>query len=146
MMLLSLVGIALLAYMVDSENVLLLTLAVMGVIVGFLRFNTYPARIFMGDTGSQFLGFSVVVLLVILTQQSSQVLNPALPLLLIGVPLFDTAFVMLKRMYGGKSPFVADKNHVHHQLLKFNFDHHEAVIIIYLLQSFFVGSAILMRF
>ena len=146
MMLLTLAGIALLAYLADGMEVLLIVLAMMGVIVGFLRFNTYPARIFMGDTGSQFLGFTVVTLLIILTQKTSPVLNPAIPLLLLGVPLFDTVFVIIKRIYTGKSPFVADKNHIHHQLLALKFDHYEAVILIYLLQALFVGGAMLLRY
>ena len=142
-MLLSLAGMGLLAYLADGLDILIVMLAVMGAVVGFLRFNTYPARVFMGDTGSQFLGFAVVTLLIILTQQTNPALNPALPLLLLGVPLFDTAFVIIRRIYYGKSPFVADKNHVHHQLLALNFDHYEAVVIIYLAQALFVVSAVL---
>ena len=70
-----------------------------------------------------------------LTQQVNTALNPAIPLLLLGVPLFDTAFVIIKRIYYGKSPFVEDKNHVHHQLLARKLDHNEAVVIIYLVQA-----------
>ena len=146
MMLLTLAGIAFLAYIADGVELLLIVMSMMGVIVGFLRFNTYPARIFMGDTGSQFLGFTVVTLLVILTQKTSPALNPALPLLLLGVPLFDTAFVIIKRIYTGRSPFAADKNHIHHQLLALKFDHYEAVVMIYLVQALFVGCAIIMRY
>jgi UDP-GlcNAc:undecaprenyl-phosphate GlcNAc-1-phosphate transferase len=145
-MLLSLAGMALLAYLADGLDILMVIMTVMGAIVGFLRFNTYPARVFMGDTGSQFLGFTVVTLLITLTQKTNMALNPALPLLLLGVPLFDTAFVTIRRIYYGKSPFVADKNHVHHQLLALNLDHYEAVVIIYLAQALFVASALLLRY
>jgi UDP-GlcNAc:undecaprenyl-phosphate GlcNAc-1-phosphate transferase len=145
-MLLSLAGMALLAYLADGLDILMVIMTVMGAIVGFLRFNTYPARVFMGDTGSQFLGFMVVTLLIMLTQKINMALNPALPLLLLGVPLFDTAFVTIRRIYYGKSPFVADKNHVHHQLLALNLDHYEAVVIIYLAQALFVASAVLLRY
>jgi UDP-GlcNAc:undecaprenyl-phosphate GlcNAc-1-phosphate transferase len=93
--LLSLAGVAILALLADSTNLLLITLAVIGAIAGFLRFNTYPARIFMGDTGSQFLGFSAGVLMIMLTQQVNTALNPAIPLLLFGLPLFDTLFVIM---------------------------------------------------
>ena len=144
--LLSLSGVAILALMSDNTNLLLFTLTVIGSIVGFLRFNTYPARIFMGDTGSQFLGFTASVLLIMLTQQVNPALNPAIPLLLLGVPVFDTLFVIIKRVYYGKSPFSPDKNHVHHQLLVLNFDHYEAVIIIYLVQAIFVFSGIVFRY
>lgn len=144
--LLSLAGVAILALLSNGDNLLLITLTVIGSIVGFLRFNTYPARIFMGDAGSQFLGFSSGVLMIMLTQQVNPALNPAIPLLLLGVPVFDTLFVMIKRGYYGKSPFSPDKNHIHHQLLALNFDHYEAVIVIYLVQSLFVFSGIVFRF
>ena len=144
--LLSLAGVAILALFADGTDLLLITLAVVGSIVGFLRFNTYPARIFMGDTGSQFLGFSAGVLMIMLTQQVNPALNPALPLLLLGVPVFDTLFVMIKRIYYKKSPFSPDKNHVHHQLLALDFDHYEAVVIIYLVHAIFVFSGIMFRY
>jgi UDP-GlcNAc:undecaprenyl-phosphate/decaprenyl-phosphate GlcNAc-1-phosphate transferase len=144
--LLSLAGVAILALLADSTNLILITLAVIGSIAGFLRFNTYPARIFMGDTGSQFLGFSAGVLMIMLTQQVNTALNPAIPLLLLGLPLFDTLFVIIKRIYYGKSPFSPDKNHVHHHLLALNFDHYEAVVIIYLVQAVFVFSGIMLRY
>jgi len=144
--LLSLAGVAILAFLSDGNDLLLLTSAVIGAIAGFLRFNTYPARIFMGDTGSQFLGFSSGVLMIMLTQVVNPALNPALPLLLFGLPVFDTLFVMTRRIYYGKSPFSPDKNHIHHQLLALNFDHYEAVIIIYLAQAIFVFSGIAFRY
>lgn len=146
MMFLTLAGTALLSYLSDGFDVLMLSIAVMGAIMGFLRFNTYPARIFMGDTGSQFLGFVVATILVMLTQLTNPVLNPALPLLLLGVPLFDTAFVITKRLYYRKSPFLADRNHIHHQILALKFDHYEAVVMIYLAQAVFVTAALLMRY
>ena len=144
--LLSLAGVAILALLADNTNLLLITLAVIGAIAGFLRFNTYPARIFMGDTGSQFLGFSAGVLMILLTQQVNTALNPAIPLLLFGLPLFDTLYVIIRRIYYGKSPFSPDRNHVHHQLLALNFDHYEAVVIIYLVQAVFVFSGIMFRY
>jgi UDP-GlcNAc:undecaprenyl-phosphate GlcNAc-1-phosphate transferase len=144
--LLSLAGVAILSYMADGTGLMLVSLVIMGAIAGFLRFNTYPARIFMGDTGSQFLGFTACVLTVILTQKTNPALNPAIPLLLLGLPLFDTLFVMLKRIYHGNSPFSPDKNHTHHQLLALGFDHYEAVIIIYLAQALFVLSGVLFRY
>ena len=144
--LLSLAGTGFIAYLADGMDLLIIIIAVMGAITGFLRFNTYPARIFMGDAGSQFLGFTIGVLLVLLTQEINPALNPAIPLLLIGLPVFDTMFVVFKRIYHGHSPFSPDKNHVHHQLLALRFDHYEAVIIIYLVQAVFVVSGVLFRY
>ena len=146
MVLLSLCGIALLAYLASGAEVLIIAVAVLGAVLGFLRYNAYPARIFMGDAGSQFLGFTVAVLAIILTQQTNRALNPALPLLLLGVPIFDTLFVMSKRLYYGQPPFSADNNHIHHQLLGLGLDHYEAVAVIYIIQTLFVVAALLFRY
>jgi UDP-GlcNAc:undecaprenyl-phosphate/decaprenyl-phosphate GlcNAc-1-phosphate transferase len=134
------------AYMADAGFVLLATVSVMGSILGFLRFNTYPARIFMGDGGSQFLGFSAGVLVVVLTQEANTALSPALPLLILGLPILDTLLVMSERIYEGRSPFVADRKHIHHRLLALGFDHYEAVVAIYALQSSLILGAYFLRF
>ena len=144
--LLSLGIIGILAYPTGDSSVLLLTASVIGSIVGFLRFNTYPARIFMGDAGSQFLGFSAGVLVVMLTQESNTALSPALPVMILGLPILDTAMVIGERLYEGRSPFLPDKNHIHHKLLTLGFDHYEAVFVIYLLQSLLVAAAYFLRF
>lgn len=145
--LLSLAAIAVLAYMTtDAGFVLLATVSVIGSILGFLRFNTYPARIFMGDGGSQFLGFCAGVLAIILTQEANTALSAALPLLLLGLPILDTLMVMAERMYEGRSPFVADRKHIHHRLLALGFDHYEAVFAIYLLQASLIVGAYFLRF
>ena len=144
--LLSLGIMAILSYLTDDSGVLLATASVIGSIVGFLRFNTYPARIFMGDGGSQFLGFSAGVLVIILTQKSNTALSPALPLMILGLPLLDTVMVISERLYDKRSPFSPDKNHIHHKLLALGFDHYEAVFMIYLLQSLLVAAAYFLRF
>jgi len=109
-------------------------IVLMGAILGFLRFNTHPARIFMGDAGSQFLGFSVGVLSIQLTKQAATPLSTALPLLLIGLPVLDTLTVMVLRLQAGRSPFAGDRHHFHHRLLDLGFDHYEVVIVIYAVQ------------
>lgn len=142
----SMAGLALLAYMAEDRVVLLLTAAVMGAIVGFLRFNTYPARVFMGDAGSQFLGFSAGVLVIVLTQKSNPALSPAMPLLLLGLPILDTFIVMGQRVYEGRSPFKPDRNHIHHKLLSLGYDHYEAVVLVYAAQATLVTSAVYFRY
>ncbi len=144
--LLSLAGIALIAYVTVNSNIALIALAVMGSILGFLRFNTYPARIFMGDTGSQFLGFTLGVMVVLLAQQEDTPISSFIPLLVLGLPIIDTMQVMLKRIRQGQSPFKPDKNHIHHQLLALGFNHYESVLIIYLIQALMVGSAYLLLY
>ncbi len=126
--------------------VVTVALVVVGSILGFLRFNTYPARIFMGDGGSQFLGFTVGVLAIVLTQTEGVPLSAALPILLLGLPILDTLTVMLLRMFRGQSPFKADRTHIHHKLLALGFDHHEAVIVIYFAQACLFLAAWFLRF
>src|SRR5450432_944787 len=108
-----------------------MALAFSGAILGFLRFNTFPASVFMGDAGSQLLGFAVGVLSLRATQSGDSAISAATPILLLALPILDTLSVMVQRVSEGRSPFSADKNHIHHKLLGFGFDHHEAVMVIY---------------
>jgi UDP-GlcNAc:undecaprenyl-phosphate/decaprenyl-phosphate GlcNAc-1-phosphate transferase len=144
--LLSLTVIALLAYLGDGQQLMVMALAVCGAIFGFLRYNTHPASIFMGDTGSQFLGFSLGVLTILLVQSVNTALSPVLLILILGLPILDTASVMYQRLREGRSPFSPDKNHLHHKLLSSGLHHYEAVTAIYLLQSLFLGAALLLRY
>lgn len=137
---------ALMAYMVHDLDLFMLAMALLGCIIGFLRFNTHPAQIFMGDGGSQFLGFAAGVLVIQLTQKSGTILSPAMPLLLLGLPLIDTFLVMGQRLAEGRSPFRPDKNHLHHKLMALGFDHYEAVVVIYSLQTLLVTLAYALRY
>jgi UDP-GlcNAc:undecaprenyl-phosphate GlcNAc-1-phosphate transferase len=120
--------------------------AVGGSLVGFLRYNSYPARVFMGDGGSQLLGFLAGVLAVQVSQSPELPYSAALPLLLLGLPIIDTLTVMAIRIRHGRSPFSADRNHLHHRLMQIGFDHFEAVAIIYVLQGALFLLAWRMRF
>lgn len=143
--LLSFAGMACLAYLGGDHTVTLLMVPVLGGLLGFLRFNTYPARIFMGDAGSQFLGFFMAVSAVVLTDPQRGPYTPPLGLFLLGLPLLDTVGVMMQRLKEGRSPFVADKNHLHHKLLAMGLSHYEAVLMIYLLQATLVSLAYVLR-
>ncbi len=132
--LLCLSAIALLAAICGNGLVLTLSLIECGAILGFLRYNTHPAQIFMGDSGSQLLGYSIGVLAILATQGDSTSVSAALPLLLLGLPILDTFAVMWQRIRAGRSPFSSDRNHLHHKLLALNFAHAEAVALVYLLQ------------
>ncbi len=143
--LLSFCCIGYLSYLVENTTVTLLSLALIGAIFGFLRFNTYPASLFMGDTGSQFLGFSMVTASLALTQGNTA-LSPVLPLIIFGFPVLDTMTVMLYRLSERRSPFLPDKKHFHHRLMALGLFHTEAVFTIYLIQALFVVSAFIFRF
>jgi len=136
--------IAYLAYKTGMTSVFFFSVSIVGVLLGFLRFNTYPATVFMGDTGSQLLGYSGIVLAIKLTQESPG-LSPVLPLFFFGLPILDTLSVMVQRMVEGKSPFIADNNHMHHKLMRLGLSHTEAVFSIYLAQSLLIILGLFFR-
>jgi UDP-GlcNAc:undecaprenyl-phosphate GlcNAc-1-phosphate transferase len=133
--LLCLSAIALLAAHSGNTTVTAFALIEAGAILGFLRFNTHPARCFMGDSGSQVLGFTIGVLSILSTQGENSQVSTALPLLIVGVPILDTLNVMSTRLRQGRSPFSPDRNHLHHRLLEIGLGHAESVSVLYLLQA-----------
>ena len=143
---LSLIALATLGFLAGSTLVMGLALAAVGGLLGFLRYNSHPARVFMGDSGSQVLGFTVAFLTIYLTQVADTALSAALPLLLLGVPIADILAVLYQRIAGGMNWFKASRNHVHHRLLDLGFRHYETVIIIYSIQASLVVSAVLLRY
>ena len=109
--LLCLCAIAIFGAICGNRPVTGIALIECGAILGFLRFNTHPARVFMGDGGSQLLGFSIGALAILATQGDRTALSAALPLLLLGLPIIDTLTVMLRRSLAGRSPFVSDHHY-----------------------------------
>lgn len=150
MSLLSLSSIVYLAYMADESTArhatILIALATIGGVFGFLRYNTHPARVFMGDGGSQFLGFTLGFLAVYLIEQVNPALSPALPALYLGLPVIDILVVFVQRVYHGMNWFRASKNHIHHRLLALGFEHYEAVVIKYSIQTLFVVCAMFLGY
>lgn len=142
---LSFAGIAYLSYLSHDSTVLIFAAGFLGGLLGFLRYNTYPARIFMGDAGSQLLGFFMGILVILLCDSSRGPFSPSVGLLIMGLPFLDTIAVMGNRLAKGGSPFVGDRNHVHHKLLALGFSHYEAVIVIYAIQAVMVGLGYLLR-
>jgi UDP-GlcNAc:undecaprenyl-phosphate GlcNAc-1-phosphate transferase len=132
-------------YLPQNHFIAVFCAAASGAIFGFLRFNTYPATIYMGDAGSQLLGFLAITLALGLTQVNTP-LSPFLPLILLGFPVLDTLTVMAERISNGNSPFKADKNHFHHKLMRLGLFHTEAVVTIYLITAFLVIMAFIFRF
>jgi UDP-GlcNAc:undecaprenyl-phosphate GlcNAc-1-phosphate transferase len=143
---LCLCAVALLSSVGDQGPSAALALAFAGAVLGFLRFNTYPASVFMGDAGSQLLGFAIGVLSVRASQAPANEISAAIPILLLALPILDTLSVMVQRIGEHRSPFSPDKNHIHHKLLSLGFDHHEAVMVIYALQAALFVAAYFLRF
>jgi UDP-GlcNAc:undecaprenyl-phosphate GlcNAc-1-phosphate transferase len=144
--LLSLGLLAVFAAQLGEVGYLILALTTTGGLLGFLRFNTHPASIFMGDTGSQFIGFTAAALTILLMQNESLPVSPMLPVLIFGLPILDTLSVMGVRLVRGRPIFQADRSHLHHQFLKMGFQHYQVVAILYSLQAVVVGFAYALRY
>jgi UDP-GlcNAc:undecaprenyl-phosphate GlcNAc-1-phosphate transferase len=121
---------------------LIICLIMIGSCLGFLVYNFPPANVFMGDTGSMFLGYiiSVVGLLGFKTETFTSLI---IPMLLLFVPILDTILAMLRRMLKGKSISSADKEHLHHQLLKTTHSQKTTVLIMYAINSLFAVVSVL---
>ena len=144
--LISIAAIAYMAYQYEGFHVIFIAAATIGGIFGFLKFNSHPARIFMGDAGSQTLGFILAVLVVYLSQNVNPVISPVIPLFLLGLPLVDSLVVFFIRARRGDSLVVPTKDHLHHRLLSLGFYHYESVIVIYTIQTLFVFVALIMPY
>jgi UDP-GlcNAc:undecaprenyl-phosphate GlcNAc-1-phosphate transferase len=128
-----------------STFVALTMAALMGSLVGFLFFNFNPARIFMGDSGSYFLGFVLATTALAgggLQQKASTAVSLLVPVLALGVPIFDTLFSMFRRLIERRPLFSADRGHVHHRLLDLGLTHRRAVIFLYGISSVLAAGAI----
>ncbi|CAM3619637.1 MraY family glycosyltransferase [Hydrogenibacillus schlegelii] len=120
----------------------LMAAALVGSLAAFLIFNFHPAKIFMGDSGSLFLGYMMAVMALLGFKQVA-LTSFIVPLLVLAVPLSDTLFAIVRRMLNGQSIAAPDKRHLHHALLAVGLSHRQAVLAIYGLSAFFGLSAIL---
>lgn len=122
--------------LMGNYMVAMLCLVLLGSIIGFLFFNFHPAKIFMGDTGSLFLGFCLTMLSMLGFKQIA-IVSFITPLIIIGVPLSDTFFAIIRRKLQKKPIFSPDKGHLHHCLRELGFSHRQTVLIIYGIAAFF---------
>jgi len=132
-----------LSIITSNWPVALLCAVLLGSIIGFLFFNFHPASIFMGDTGSLFLGFCLATLSV-LGFKSAVAISFLVPILILGVPLSDTVLAIVRRKLNNKPISVADKGHLHHCLLDLGFSTRKTVIIIYGVAAVFGSCAMLL--
>jgi UDP-GlcNAc:undecaprenyl-phosphate GlcNAc-1-phosphate transferase len=102
--------------------------ATIGAALGFLAYNLHPAEIIMGDTGSMFLGFLIAAIGISLTQDPVRPVEPWVPIIALGVPLIDTAWAVVRRTARGEPFFVADRGHIHHQLLRRGLTQRDAML------------------
>ncbi|CAM4372373.1 MAG: MraY family glycosyltransferase [Paenibacillus macerans] len=134
--------IAVMAFVMGNVMVALLCLLLLGSILGFLYFNFHPAKIFMGDSGALFLGFCLALLSLLGFKQVA-IVSFLTPLILIGVPLSDTMFAIVRRWMQKKPIFSPDKGHLHHCLRELGFSHRQTVLIIYGIAAFFGVLAVI---
>lgn len=131
---LSLFFVSILRYDLDPVTKIytaIITAALAGSTLGFLPFNFNPAKIFMGETGSAFLGFTLGVISIQGGLKSYAAISIAIPLLILGLPLFDTIFAILRRVTSGKSIMEADRGHLHHKLIDMGLSHRQSVVVMY---------------
>jgi len=125
------------ALLSHSSLVALMTLALTGAIVGFLRFNFNPATIFLGDSGSLFIGFLLSALALEGAQKAPTVIAVAIPVVSFGLPILETSLSVLRRLISGRPVFTADREHIHHKLLQLGLSHREVVIVLYAVSALF---------
>ena len=133
-------------FAIQGGNVVMavLMLALLGSLTGFLFFNFSPAKIFLGDCGSLFLGFTIASASVMCATKSAALVGLALPILVLGVPIFDTFFSMLRRFLDRRGMFSPDRRHFHHKLIDMGIKQRHVVIIIYVMTLLSAGLGMFM--
>ena len=138
-------AVAFMAFLIGQAAMAILMLALLGSVTGFLFFNFYPAKIFMGDCGSMFLGFMIGASSVVCQAKTSTLVGLALPFLALGVPILDTSAALVRRrILERRSMFAADRNHLHHRLLDLGFHQRTVVIAVYAVTAISASIGIFM--
>ena len=122
---------------------LVLCASIIGCLIGFLKYNAFPAKIFLGDSGSYILGFIVInAVLLVSINSSARTLDLTFPIIVLAVPIADTIKVLIERLFSGRHPFLADRNHIHHIVSSKNITHKTTVFIITLYSILFAANGI----
>jgi UDP-GlcNAc:undecaprenyl-phosphate GlcNAc-1-phosphate transferase len=117
--------------------VALMSIALAGAILGFLRYNFNPATIFLGDCGSQFIGFLLSALALEGAQKAPTIIAVAIPVVSFGLPILETSLSVIRRLISGRPVFTADREHIHHKLLELGMSHRQVVIVLYAVSALF---------
>lgn len=132
------------ALIVSEPDVAILMAALAGACIGFLPYNLNPAKIFMGDTGSTFLGFILATVSIQGLFKFYAIISFAVPFLMLGLPIFDTCFAILRRVAKGQSPMSPDRGHIHHRLIDMGFSQKQAVAVLYIISAILGLSAVVL--
>ncbi|GEL78725.1 glycosyltransferase family 4 protein [Tenuibacillus multivorans] len=138
----ALLTISSMSIIMGNDLVMVMGFMLLGSTVAFLFYNFYPAKIFMGDTGALFLGYMIGVFS-LLGFKNVTVFSFIIPIVILGVPISDTIFAMIRRKLQGKPISAPDKSHLHHRLLQIGFSHPLTVLLIYVLSGIFSLAAVL---
>ncbi|MFJ8070419.1 glycosyltransferase family 4 protein [Peribacillus sp. NPDC096447] len=141
----ALVTIATMALIKGDLFVAMVALIVIGSTLGFLKYNFHPAKIFMGDTGALFLGY-IIAVLSLLGFKNVTMISLIVPIIILGVPISDTFFAIIRRVVNKQPISAADKSHLHHCLINLGFTHKQTVLLIYALAACFGLAAIIFSF
>ncbi len=118
-----------------QDDIAIIAVSLVGAIFGFLPYNFNPAKIFMGDTGATFLGFLLAIISIEGTMKSVTAIAVAIPILVLGLPIFDTLFAIIRRLINGRPIGEADRGHLHHRLLDMGLSHRMSVVILYIVSG-----------
>jgi len=141
--LISSITLFIIAILNNRTDAAILTAILSGAIIGFLPYNFNPASIFMGDTGAQLLGFLLAAISIKGTIKSAAAFAIAVPILALGIPIYDTMFAVIRRKINGKPIMQADRGHLHHRLLDMGLTQKQTVLIMYLISAVLGGIAII---
>ncbi|MDQ6998069.1 MAG: MraY family glycosyltransferase [Mariprofundus sp.] len=133
------------AYVSQQWASLFIVVALFGSLLGFLYYNSHPAKVFMGDTGSLLLGYLLVTAEILLAGGKGAVVFPVTMALVLALPVVDTALVMTHRIMRGSSPFSPDRTHIHHRLLDLGLPHGAVVSLLYATMGLYGLVAVLLR-
>lgn len=133
----------LIGWQIGDKLLLILSAGLMGSLIGFLKYNAFPARIFLGDSGSLTLGyFLVTMVLISSTNTKTGNMDLTFSIILLAAPIIDTLKVMAVRILNRKNPFLADRSHIHHVILRSNVKHAVTVYILHIFSILFAGIAV----
>src|SRR5690625_3541539 len=139
----ALVSIFIMAMIDVQVMVAYLSIVLIGANLGFLYHNFHPAKIYMGDTGSNFLGYMIAVVSMLGLFKNIALFSFIIPIIILAIPIFDTLFAIVRRAYNKKSIMQPDRKHIHYQLLDVGYSHRQTVLIIYAFSALFGLMAIL---
>ena len=132
------------ALIVAENNIAIIMAALLGACLGFIPYNFNPAKIFMGDTGSTFLGFILATVSIQGLFKLYAIISFAVPFLILGIPIFDICFAIIRRVAKGQNPMQADRGHVHHRLIDMGFSQKQSVAITYMLTAILGLAAVVL--